>query len=756
MPRLFLLAALALLLVVAAPPRQTVEAYDVCIDDGACIHEYMAEQGIPLYSNSEINEFFEFIRAGATDEDVKDHVFDYTWVADSLVTITHFWDADAGPDDPVENSISDFSLLDEFPNGWQKVRAYWSMALGAYAKGDRETAYHMLGHIVHQLGDSTLPTHVKEDMHFPDDDALEDWMSKVNACADCFDKDKYPNAGLTVEEKAQLIQDGLIEYPVDVVTPFDKLYYLMYQQNQVADYFASDDYNGDTVDPEGWMTEIYAEMTGVTRPRLNSELVDNDKIHPDVPDLFNGGNDYDNDVDGDLSIIREWSYLRGIRTIATVYKLFADTVSEEKIGTLVVQTIRELDDHDFACTPGPLSVCTETSNPDFYVRTDINGFVSQNRGDEIEDDADEVIDPFWAFGAVVGATGTIPVTLQVWDHDGAGDDIVTLAGDDDHSNATSAAGRSISINVDLAACIGETVEAITGSATGLCNQPLTPASDEDDDDDDDGISRVTFKFFIYQAVDTDGDGLVDQFDDCDDTPAGRLVDSGGCDDRDGDGVTLADDYCPESAPGATVVASGCSVGDLTPDECIGMNFSNVIVGAKNANLDARGSAGTDLIVSFGNALTVQGLGGNDCIVGSEGDDNIVGGPGADVILGRGGNDTVDGGTENDYIDGGIGNDVLKGGNGNDHLIGGEGNDNLDGGNNNDLLEGGIDNDVLVGGNGDDTLSGDEGNDSLDGGNNNDRLDGGPDIDQLNGRVGTDRCSPIDPGGTRVFCEQVLN
>lgn len=53
---------------------------------------------------------------------------------------------------------------------------------------------------------------------------------------------------------------------------------------------------------------------------------------------------------------------------------------------------------------------------------------------------------------------------------------------------------------------------------------------------------------------------------------------------------------------------------------------------------------------------MDGLDGNDVLVGGPGDDVLRGGPGADVLLG------------------GLGNDVLSGGTGDDRLVGREGND----------------------------------------------------------------------------------
>jgi len=65
-----------------------------------------------------------------------------------------------------------------------------------------------------------------------------------------------------------------------------------------------------------------------------------------------------------------------------------------------------------------------------------------------------------------------------------------------------------------------------------------------------------------RAVDTDGDGVNDDVDQCPGTPAGTAVDSSGCplpQDDDRDGVTNDIDKCPGTAAGAKVDASGCEL-----------------------------------------------------------------------------------------------------------------------------------------------------------------------------------------------------
>ena len=61
-----------------------------------------------------------------------------------------------------------------------------------------------------------------------------------------------------------------------------------------------------------------------------------------------------------------------------------------------------------------------------------------------------------------------------------------------------------------------------------------------------------------EIIDSDGDGVPDEIDQCPDTPAGVAVDSVGCPlDSDGDGVPDYLDQCPDTPAGALVDENGC-------------------------------------------------------------------------------------------------------------------------------------------------------------------------------------------------------
>ena len=63
-------------------------------------------------------------------------------------------------------------------------------------------------------------------------------------------------------------------------------------------------------------------------------------------------------------------------------------------------------------------------------------------------------------------------------------------------------------------------------------------------------------------LDFGGDGVPDRLDECPDTEAGAAVDARGCElDGDGDGVVNSQDQCPSTPAGADVDAMGCELDD---------------------------------------------------------------------------------------------------------------------------------------------------------------------------------------------------
>lgn len=306
-----------------------------------------------------------------------DHI--YGWhtvpIISGTVTVTHFWNADAGA-----NAQSSLGALDDlintgdpFPNGWQKVKQFWSMALGHYARGTDETenevcfpgtdmclsgigqegAYHFLGHIAHHIGDNTIPTHAHVSAHdpFSGDDSFEDWMSQ-GANDRLSGLVSSPGSDLRSGERNKLRQLAYLpiaggndpfyipELSGPAISGVDaslrELYWLLYTTNQIADFFPSDRARGDTNDPLEWVRVELANMARViSKPRRTEDLEDNDGVEEVGICIPGTAGDFDNNEDGDLGVIREFSYLRGIRAIAGLYKLFHDTVSAEPLVSRV-------------------------------------------------------------------------------------------------------------------------------------------------------------------------------------------------------------------------------------------------------------------------------------------------------------------------------------------------------------------------------------------------------------------------------------
>ena len=185
----------------------------------------------------------------------------------------------------------------------------------------------------------------------------------------------------------------------------------------------------------------------------------------------------------------------------------------------------------------------------------------------------------------------------------------------------------------------------------------------------------------------------------------------------------------------------------------GGEYNDTLTGNAAANV-INGLAGDDLII---------GGGGLDYIRGDDGNDSLLGGADFDDANGNTGNDTVSTGAGDDYCVGGKDNDSLAGGSGYDLVYGNLGNDTCNGDDGNDIVRGGQGNDVVNGGNGDDFVSGDKGDDTMTGG-------AGADIFHTFGDAGLDRVTDfslaqgdrvqLDPGTqftvSQVGADTVIN
>ena len=517
--------SLAVLTIGSFGPQQAF-AFDVCADSDRCTHEKMTDYGITVYNENYPDvaldtETESLIKNGAGHEDEVDHSYGYTG---DFVTVTHFWNADEARWD--EPSGIPFINGDE-PNSWQKVRQYWMRALGEFANNTPETclsvdttcfptAYgplHYLGHVAHHLGDNTIPTHAHVDAHDPlsGDDSYEDWMSQ-GAETDLGTQESAPDqppgsilSNTELEALSQInyqpLAGGLD--PLQAVgryfyispganlgvvdTPLDKLYWLMYTTNQIADFFPSDSDEGDFIDREGWMTNDLIQMANtITSPRVSDDL-DNNDCHSSAFGGCGSGTlgDYDNNFyDDDLGTIRRYSYLRGIRALAGLMRLYEETVASEPIISVDITgvSIFDYDCDDFTFLPA----C------EAYAQVTIGGLTGRNEGDAQEvGDNSSISTPGWRWGntvsdaAIIDTDGRkkILIQLQILDDD---PDTEGLQSDDTIDIASGIFG-SLIFKVDVEKCaLGQAnafepfIEGFVIPFSGTCGETITSRELSDD------------------------------------------------------------------------------------------------------------------------------------------------------------------------------------------------------------------------------------------------------------------------------------
>ena len=280
------------------------------------------------------------------------------------------------------------------------------------------------------------------------------------------------------------------------------------------------------------------------------------------------------------------------------------------------------------------------------------------------------------------------------------------------------------------------------SQTVMIQVPETPT--EGDDVIDKSFSTIDETVMGLGGNDTiitgSGNDTLDGGDDDD-----LLIGGAGGDSFEGGAGDNTVSYEP-SAEGvmAYLDAPGNNTGDAAGDTY--SNIQNLI-----------GTQYDDLLAGDANGNTIDGLGGDDILLGGAGDDILIGGAGNDTLDGGAGADQLDGGTGNDTASydsalaavlADLGNSAANTGDaagdtytGIQNLYGSINDDELNGDGANNTLDGGLDGmDTLRGFAGNDTLLGQAGDDTLDGGADNDTLDGGAGADTLLGGGGTNTAS----------------
>lgn len=151
-----------------------------------------------------------------------------------------------------------------------------------------------------------------------------------------------------------------------------------------------------------------------------------------------------------------------------------------------------------------------------------------------------------------------------------------------------------------------------------------------------------------------------------------------------------------------------------------------------------GTANRDVVTSRVEGATVNGLGGNDDLLGAAGNDILDGGAGADLLSGGLGSDRASYVSAAAGVVASLSNPAANTGDAAGDIYSSI--ESLTGSNFNDTLTGSNAANSIIGGAGNDVVTGLGGADSLSGGDGNDTLIGGVGGDYLSGGAGSDRAS----------------
>lgn len=148
---------------------------------------------------------------------------------------------------------------------------------------------------------------------------------------------------------------------------------------------------------------------------------------------------------------------------------------------VTIERIRALD--DFGLPP----LFPEAA--DFYAVVDIDGeeFDNKNTPGQDANEDDDDISPNWEFTKAIDvSTGSIPLTINIFDEDGF------LRFDDDQADLDPGPGDGIELSVDLVPC------SISGDVTSECGVSLVSGGVDDDS------AEVTFKVEVIEPASSPG------------------------------------------------------------------------------------------------------------------------------------------------------------------------------------------------------------------------------------------------------------
>lgn len=225
------------------------ELHSLVAYEAALINGVPTEVGVyigePKYAVSSVRNS---VCAGAYDEDAdRDPRLTSgisAWIG-SLNWGTHFWNPDAGPDGGQLLKVGDIPVNLEAKNAYQRAKDLYASAKEAY-RDDPETAYYLLGRVVHLLTDMATPAHVHLDVHISDasrtgDDSLEEYTAAhyvspgLSAGRTAFEAD-FPILTLLPADYRNLADGGQPGEPF--------LFRLFYDMAQAAKDIDSDDADG--------------------------------------------------------------------------------------------------------------------------------------------------------------------------------------------------------------------------------------------------------------------------------------------------------------------------------------------------------------------------------------------------------------------------------------------------------------------------------------------------------------------------------
>jgi hypothetical protein len=268
-------------------------------------------------------------------------------------TLHHFWDSEEGLYGSTWNA----------DNAWMAVRVHWLKALVYWQQENLGGAYVHLGYAAHMLQDMTQPAHANEDIHpgdfpigmwVPGDDALEDWLSEFDDyCKTTFhwitDQTPIQGGGAFVYGPVLSVPTDNSELLLDMINPqsswegsadiwddeilsnpsspfnLQPLFYMMYVSQQTGNYFASDDEDGNSDDPIGWLNGFPHEFSNIRL--LNADTGEDVSAHNSAGLyglLDNDGCDCNDD--GDLEKIAKWTYGAAFRAMPAFINFFRRTV----------------------------------------------------------------------------------------------------------------------------------------------------------------------------------------------------------------------------------------------------------------------------------------------------------------------------------------------------------------------------------------------------------------------------------------------